>query len=43
MQSVITDLSDLLSATEPPEKEAPLNPLADHAAFMATLARFGQE
>ena len=43
MQSVVTDLSDLLSATEPPEKEAPVDPLADHAAFMATLARFGQE
>ena len=43
MQSVIADLSDLLSATEPPEKDAPLDPLADHAAFMATLARFGQE
>jgi len=43
MQAVITDLDDLLSATEPPEKHAPLNPLADHAAFMAHLARFGQE
>jgi len=43
MQSVVTDLSELLSATEPPEKETSLNPLADHAAFMASLARFGQE
>ena len=43
MQAVITDLDDLLSATEPLEKTVPLNPLADHAAFMAHLARFGQE
>ena len=43
MQSVIADLDDLLSATEPKEKSAPLNPLADHAAYMANIARFGQE
>jgi hypothetical protein len=42
MRSVITDLDDLLSATEPPEKEA-VDPLQDHAAFMATIAQYGQE
>ena len=42
MRSVITDLDELLSATEPPEKQA-VNPLEDHAAFMANIAQYGQE
>ena len=44
MQSVATDLGTILESTEPKEPSAqPVNPLADHAAFMATLARIAQE
>jgi uncharacterized protein YicC (UPF0701 family) len=41
--SVTTDIETILETTKPQEQSKPVNPLADHAAFMATLARISQE
>jgi len=41
--SVTTDIGTILATTKPQEQSKPVNALADHAAFMATLARISQE
>jgi phage head maturation protease len=41
--SVTTDIETILATTKPQEQSKPVNALADHAAFMATLARISQE
>jgi phage head maturation protease len=41
--SVTADIGTILETTKPQEQSKPVNPLADHAAFMATLARISQE
>jgi HK97 family phage prohead protease len=41
--SVTADIETILETNKPQEQSKPVNPLADHAAFMATLARISQE